>query len=255
MARKYRKIDPRIWGDERFVSMSEEEKLVALYCLTCPQGNRIGFFRFSIPAAAEDIGTSPVTLAKRFGNVCRTLKWTFDERSKVLYFPTWWKYNAPDNPNGIASCLEDLHDVPATQLLASFCGNTKYLKPTLAQRFRNVTGNVTHNVSPQEQEQEQEQEQDIKPQAAKRFSPPTVAEVAAYCTERGNGIDPEAFVASYQSKGWKVGKTPMSDWKAAVVTWEKNNGLFNAQPKPSRVNSGNTHDPEAARKDPNYGRL
>lgn len=55
----------------------------------------------------------------------------------------------------------------------------------------------------------------------KRFSPPTVDEVREYCQSRSNGIDPEAFVAFYASKGWKVGRSPMKDWKQAVITWEK----------------------------------
>lgn len=55
----------------------------------------------------------------------------------------------------------------------------------------------------------------------KRFLPPTVDEVREYCQARNNGIDPEAFVAFYASKGWKVGRSPMKDWKQAVITWEK----------------------------------
>lgn len=55
----------------------------------------------------------------------------------------------------------------------------------------------------------------------KTFTPPTVEEVAAYCKERNNKIDPEAFVAFYTSKGWSVGNHQMKDWKAAVITWEK----------------------------------
>jgi hypothetical protein len=61
---------------------------------------------------------------------------------------------------------------------------------------------------------------------AAKFSPPTVAEVAAHCAERANGIDAEAFVAHYASKGWRVGRSPMKDWKSAVTTWEKNKGQF-----------------------------
>ncbi|MCM1008861.1 MAG: replisome organizer [Ruminococcus flavefaciens] len=61
-------------------------------------------------------------------------------------------------------------------------------------------------------------------QTAKRFTPPTVEEVQAYCQERGNNIDPEHFVDFYASKGWKVGSNPMKDWKACVRTWEKRNG-------------------------------
>lgn len=55
----------------------------------------------------------------------------------------------------------------------------------------------------------------------KRFSPPTVDEVRAYCQEQNNGVDPESFVAFYASKGWKIGQSPMKDWKQAVITWEK----------------------------------
>lgn len=54
-----------------------------------------------------------------------------------------------------------------------------------------------------------------------RFAPPSVEEVAAYCQERGNSVDPAQFVDFYASKGWKVGREPMKDWKAAVRTWEQ----------------------------------
>ncbi len=54
-----------------------------------------------------------------------------------------------------------------------------------------------------------------------RFVPPTVADVKAYCLERGNSVDAEAFVDFYESKGWMVGKNHMKSWQAAVRTWEK----------------------------------
>ena len=63
----------------------------------------------------------------------------------------------------------------------------------------------------------------------KRFTPPTVEEVAAYCGERNNRIDPQTFVDFYASKGWVVGKSKMKDWKAAIRTWEKRDG--NGQPE------------------------
>lgn len=54
-----------------------------------------------------------------------------------------------------------------------------------------------------------------------RFKKPTVEEVAKYCTERGNRINAQNFVDFYESKGWKVGGSPMKDWKAAIRTWEQ----------------------------------
>ena len=56
--------------------------------------------------------------------------------------------------------------------------------------------------------------------ARKRFTPPTLAEVTAYCRERQNAVDPQRFIDYYTARGWKLNKTSMKDWKAAVRTWE-----------------------------------
>lgn len=57
--------------------------------------------------------------------------------------------------------------------------------------------------------------------AAPAFRPPTVEEVKAYCLERKNKVDAVRFVDYYTANGWKVGKNPMKDWRAAVRTWER----------------------------------
>lgn len=57
--------------------------------------------------------------------------------------------------------------------------------------------------------------------APQRFVKPSVDEVAQYCRDRNNTVDAEAFVAFYESNGWKVGRNPMRDWRQAVITWEK----------------------------------
>ena len=56
----------------------------------------------------------------------------------------------------------------------------------------------------------------------KRFVKPKVEEVEAYCRERQNGIDAHHFYDYYESNGWKVGKSPMKDWRATVRNWERN---------------------------------
>jgi hypothetical protein len=60
----------------------------------------------------------------------------------------------------------------------------------------------------------------------KKFIPPSLEEVKAYCLKRKNSVDPEAWMNHYLSNGWKVGKAqaPMKDWHAAVRTWERPNG-------------------------------
>jgi len=55
------------------------------------------------------------------------------------------------------------------------------------------------------------------------MSKPTLVEV----TEYGKTLDPPftesgQFIDYYESNGWKVGKNPMKDWKAAVRNWNRN---------------------------------
>ena len=59
----------------------------------------------------------------------------------------------------------------------------------------------------------------------KRFVPPTLEEVTAYCKERGNNINPARFISFYESKGWLVGKNKMKDWKACIRTWEQRDSV------------------------------
>ena len=75
-----------------------------------------------------------------------------------------------------------------------------------------------------------------KPPARKRFQPPTLDEVREYCNERGNRVDPQRWFDFYVSNGWRVGKNPMKDWRAAVRTWERNGIAQNLTPAmPERV--------------------
>jgi uncharacterized protein YdaU (DUF1376 family) len=60
------------------------------------------------------------------------------------------------------------------------------------------------------------------PSKKARFSKPSLEEITAYCTERGNSVDPQHWLDHYTSNGWKVGRNPMTDWRATVRTWERN---------------------------------
>ena len=76
-----------------------------------------------------------------------------------------------------------------------------------------VSDSVSDNVSPSEIKKENAH--------ARKFVKPTLEDVKSYCRERNNGVNPEAFIDFYESKGWKVGNQPMKDWKASVRNWER----------------------------------
>lgn len=68
---------------------------------------------------------------------------------------------------------------------------------------------------------------------SKKKIPPTLEEVTEYCNERRNGINPQGFIDFYTAKGWKIGKEPMKDWKAAIRTWENKRKETKPESKPS----------------------
>jgi len=61
----------------------------------------------------------------------------------------------------------------------------------------------------------------IPTESTKKFQRPTLQQVADYCTDRNNGIDPQQFMDHYEANGWKVGRNSMKDWQASIRTWEK----------------------------------
>lgn len=81
-------------------------------------------------------------------------------------------------------------------------------------------------------------EEKARAPSSRRFTPPSVDEVAAYCRERGNGVDAQRFVDFYASKGWRVGSSGMRDWRAAVRNWERQDNTKNGGGK----NGGNYDD-------------
>lgn len=74
-----------------------------------------------------------------------------------------------------------------------------------------------------------EQLQDLNPELipaqkkpSKRFKIPSIREIKEHIDSMGFFVDAEQFHAFYSSKDWYVGKNKMKNWKAALVTWNKN---------------------------------
>ena len=93
-----------------------------------------------------------------------------------------------------------------------------------------------------------------KPEKKRKcFVKPTIPEIASYCNERKNGIDPVAFYNFYESKDWYVGKNKMKNWKACIHTWEQRQQDFKKQHPPFTQNDFSRQDfsessiPEALR--------
>jgi hypothetical protein len=92
----------------------------ANYLLTGPQTNRIGFYTFSILLAAEDLGTDRESIIKYMAQVCVTFDWHSDFNARVMWIPSWFKWNPPANTKVLKGVLRDLTEIPTCGLVAAF---------------------------------------------------------------------------------------------------------------------------------------
>lgn len=102
---------------------------------------------------------------------------------------------------------------------------------------------------------------DVSPPAPVRvkrevFRPPTLEEVKNHAAETMSGSRdaPEAFHDYYTSNGWKVGRNPMKDWKAAYKNWIKREQNGTYQQPISRKSTGETKTERDARAWEEFGK-
>jgi hypothetical protein len=172
---RYRKVFISLWRHPGFVALSDAEKILAMYVLTGPQSDRLGLSVLSINMAAEDLGTVPQTLRRRLRNVCETFGWHFDSAKRVIYIPSWWRYNQPENVNVMRGSLKDLHEIPPSPLLHAFCNNVEFLSEkadssgrTVRQTFEEgLVERLPRRTPNQNQDPDQKhfQEQEAEPSA------------------------------------------------------------------------------------------
>ena len=134
------------------------------------------------------------------------------EGKPYLYLPSW-----NDHQNVRAKRSKFPEPCGNVNASASICKQMNTSASICKQM--NTNAPVIQSESESISEKETRSNERVKKSAA-RFTPPTSEEVAEYCRERGNGVDAEHFCSFYASKGWKAGKNPMQDWKAAVRTRE-----------------------------------
>ncbi|MBM6928166.1 hypothetical protein [Parasutterella secunda] len=176
---RYRKIDPRIWNDEKFASLSHEGQRMFLFVLTHPSMTSLGAFRISREGMAAELGLDEKGFAEPFAELLQKGLVMYDERVFLVFAPNFLKYNAPENPNVVKGWGTALDFLPECPLLVDVLIRAKVCASTssgLLKAFENTLGRVLETLSkryskPFEKgmaKQEQEQEQDISTNVDKK---------------------------------------------------------------------------------------
>lgn len=181
------------------------------------------------------------TVFEKFGDVCAELEES--DRKELIYAINMYgmfgvEVELPYMLKALfISLKEDIDNSKAMRARGSKGGRPKGKprvseseKPEVSDDYEPVVSESGEPMVSEDSENSESQSKPIqsKPNQSKpkvrRFTPPSVDEVREYCSEKGYTFDPEAFVAFYESKGWKVGRNPMKSWQAACTTWQKRQG-------------------------------
>jgi hypothetical protein len=116
----YRKIDVRIWGDEKFRELSRMEpsgQALWIYLLTNPESHSIpGLFRSGEASIAESLCWDLKDFRKAFAEVFAKGLAEADWNARVVWIPNAIKYNRPENPNVVKSWAAHWDVIPECYL-------------------------------------------------------------------------------------------------------------------------------------------
>ena len=239
-------VDTDFWLDDKVVDMfSPEDKLFMLYLLTNPHTTQLGIYPLNKRVMAFELGYSLETvtvLLERFEVKYNIIRYS-PETSEIAV-RNYLRHSIIKGGQPVEDLLmKEISKVKDKSLLTYvFDGISS--RGDINKTVKNVISIFNENANEYENDNDNDNDvsseryvnesstnrQRIVNESSKRkkFTPPTVDEVRAYCQERNNSVDPERFVDFYSAKGWKIGKDSMKDWKACVRTWEKRTGNVGA---------------------------
>ena len=195
---RWRKVEVRMWGDEKFRALSPmlpSGQALWLFLLTGPHTGPIpGLFRAGRAALAEELGWSLEAFDQAFKEALAQGIVKADWQARVVFIPKAIKCNPPQSPNVVTSWAGEWQLIPECDLkleaYAVLKAATYGFGRSFAEAFDKAFGKASAKTMPnQEQEQEQEQELQLESeQQTDQEQKPSAA--GATGTDDSDSVDP-----------------------------------------------------------------
>ncbi|RYH30185.1 MAG: hypothetical protein EON54_22015, partial [Alcaligenaceae bacterium] len=153
---RYRKIDQRIWNDQKFRALGDAAKLVFFMLLTHPSMTMLGAMRGTASGLAEEVGWTPEAFREAFAEVLQQGMAEQDLKAHLIALPNFLKYNKPESPNVVKAWSSALDLLPECLLKARIVARCKGFAEGMSEAFREALPEAfVMTTSYQEQEQKQ----------------------------------------------------------------------------------------------------
>lgn len=221
---KWIKICTDIFDDEKMIlldSIPEHDAIIVIWFkLLCMAGkqNNGGVFMLNDKIAYTD--EMLATVFRRPINIVRLALTTFEQFGMIeivnntYTIPNWEKHQNLDK-------LEQLKE----QNRLRVAKHREKQRLLSGEDECNVTVTLCNalDIDKDKNKKKKENNIDIEPEKPKRkkFVPPTLEEVQAYCNERNNNVDAKKFYEYFKEADWHDSKgNKVKNWKQKVITWE-----------------------------------
>lgn len=132
---RYRKVDPRIWNDEKFCALGDKAKLVFLMLLTHPGMTSLGAMRATPGGLAEELGWTAEAFREAFREVLAQGMAEHDQKACLIALPRFVRYNLPESPNVVKAWVGALDLLPECALKQAAVQRAKEVVEGLQEGF------------------------------------------------------------------------------------------------------------------------
>lgn len=230
-------VDTNFWNDDKVIEMfSPEDKLFMLYLLTNPHTTQLGVYAINKKIMAFEIGYSVeaiCVLLERFEKKYDLIK--YSKSTGEIAIKNFLRHSIVKGGKPVEDLLlKEISLVKDKSLLLYVYGNVcnyDNLNETVKKVLNviNENYNVNDNDNDVSYHDSYDDSSTPKKSKAKKFVPPTLDEIKAYCKERNNNVDAQYFFDYFTVSNWVDSKgNKVKNWKQKVISWE---GYGIAKPK------------------------
>lgn len=118
----YSKIDTMFWKDLKNRTLTDDEKLMFLYILTCPHKNMLGLFVLPVAYIEADLGWNSESdrVSNRVFNTLSSLRdkgyVLYDNEMQIILIKNYLKYNPLESSKQMTGAAKLLPEIPVTNL-------------------------------------------------------------------------------------------------------------------------------------------
>ena len=167
-----------------------------------------------------------------FGEALGVVGWAREDEDCIVFPNFYREYNADPAGKSAKSGAERQKEYRKRKAEEAGIGDVTRDEKSDVTECHSVTSRNATEKSRVEENRDKLSIGEPPKEKRKRFTPPTLEEVRAFCTANGLTWSPQRFIDHYAAGGWKLsGGRPMADWQAAARNW-KDYGATPYQPPP-----------------------